>query len=280
MALLSEFPIAGPSGDGTGDMLRQIYDPTGQMRDIFGALASKADLVGGQVPYAQIPHLANNVTLYVDAATGDDANDGTQGKPFKTIQAAINSLPQLLMGAVIISVAAGTYEEDVSFYGFAGGRNAFMGISLQGAGQNQTFIKGMLITQTTIPVWFSNFYISKGNPSGMCGTYFNTAIFENVTFDGENSASSGLIACLSATGGQVYLANCTFKNAPNYAVLCGGFLTAYNLKGTNNKIGIRVGISPGIGGIAIVDSLPEGFATTKYQKVYGNSIIFEGGVQV
>ena len=35
MAIIGEFPIAGPSGDGTGDMLRQIYDPTGQNRDIF-----------------------------------------------------------------------------------------------------------------------------------------------------------------------------------------------------------------------------------------------------
>lgn len=42
MALLSEFPIAGPSGDGSGDMLRQIYDPTGQNRDIFGFAANRS----------------------------------------------------------------------------------------------------------------------------------------------------------------------------------------------------------------------------------------------
>ena len=57
-------------------------------------LKDKADLVDGQVPYEQIPHLANNVTLYVDAATGDDANDGSQEMPFKTIQAAVDSLPK------------------------------------------------------------------------------------------------------------------------------------------------------------------------------------------
>ena len=41
MPLLSEFPVAGPSGDGSGDMLAQIYDPTGQRRDIFGAFANR-----------------------------------------------------------------------------------------------------------------------------------------------------------------------------------------------------------------------------------------------
>lgn len=43
MALLSEFPIAGPSGDGSGDMVAAVYDPTGQRRDIFAALLNKAD---------------------------------------------------------------------------------------------------------------------------------------------------------------------------------------------------------------------------------------------
>lgn len=35
MALLSEFPIAGPGGDGSGDMVAAVYDPTGQRKDIF-----------------------------------------------------------------------------------------------------------------------------------------------------------------------------------------------------------------------------------------------------
>lgn len=64
MALLSEFPIAGPagpagpvgpmgpvgpvgpvgpSGDGSGDMVAAVYDPTGQRRDVFADLSNKAD---------------------------------------------------------------------------------------------------------------------------------------------------------------------------------------------------------------------------------------------
>lgn len=85
-------------------------------------LKTKADLVGGQVPYAQTPHLIKNATLYVDAALGSDANPGTQEAPFKTIQAAVNSLPRDLgTSSVNIYVADGSYQEDVFISGFTGG---------------------------------------------------------------------------------------------------------------------------------------------------------------
>ena len=61
-----------------------------------------ASLVDGQMPYAQAPHLIKNTVLYVDAALGKDANPGTQDKPFKTIQAAVDSLPRDLGGHSII----------------------------------------------------------------------------------------------------------------------------------------------------------------------------------
>ena len=67
MPLLSEFPVAGPSGDGSGDMLAQIYDPTGQRRDIFGAFANRtlSNLTNPQQALANLgagvrPNLADN----------------------------------------------------------------------------------------------------------------------------------------------------------------------------------------------------------------------------
>ena len=65
----------------------------GQVEGLNTALSNKADLVAGQVPYSQIPHLTGNVTIYV-SATGNDNNQGTQESPFQTVQAAINSLPK------------------------------------------------------------------------------------------------------------------------------------------------------------------------------------------
>ena len=76
----------------------------------------------GQMPYAQTPHLTSRVTVYVDASTGNDSNPGTQGQPFKTIQAAVNSLPKdLSTYNANINIADGTYDEDVNIIGFHAG---------------------------------------------------------------------------------------------------------------------------------------------------------------
>ncbi|MEC0228069.1 DUF1565 domain-containing protein [Paenibacillus alba] len=61
-----------------------------------------------------------NMTLYVDGTNGADNNDGSAGKPFKTIQKAVNSAPQFLNQLVVINVAPGTYAEDVNVINFSG----------------------------------------------------------------------------------------------------------------------------------------------------------------
>ena len=62
-----------------------------------------------------------NLTLYVDAALGNDSNDGlTAGTALATIQAAVNKVPKYLVHAVTVSVAAGTYPETVRIEGFVG----------------------------------------------------------------------------------------------------------------------------------------------------------------
>jgi len=54
---------------------------------------------------------AADITLYVNAATGDDTTgDGSNGAPFATIQKAVDSCPRLTDGkTVAVEVAAGTY---------------------------------------------------------------------------------------------------------------------------------------------------------------------------
>jgi hypothetical protein len=69
-----------------------------------------------------------NITLYV-RTDGNDANSGTAdtaGGALKTIQAAINKLPQIINHAVTINVAAGTYNETVTVSGFYGGPSIFI----------------------------------------------------------------------------------------------------------------------------------------------------------
>jgi len=57
-------------------------------------------------------------TIYVDDATGDDANSGlAPNKAKKTIQAAVDILPERLRANVTIDIADGVYREQVSIFG-------------------------------------------------------------------------------------------------------------------------------------------------------------------
>lgn len=59
-------------------------------------------------------------TIYVNGATGNDQNTGlTASKPKKTIQAAVDILPERVTCNVTISIAGGIYHEEVLVYGFA-----------------------------------------------------------------------------------------------------------------------------------------------------------------
>lgn len=71
--------------------------------------------------------------LYVDAYTGDDSNPGTQKLPFRTIQAAIGSLPKNLnKTGVVINIGAGIYNELITISGFYGG-SAYLPLTLIGS---------------------------------------------------------------------------------------------------------------------------------------------------
>lgn len=50
------------------------------------------------------------ITLYVDSNLGNDTNAGTSVAPFRTLQAAVNAVPKIIMHKVLISVASGTYD--------------------------------------------------------------------------------------------------------------------------------------------------------------------------
>ncbi|NQX66815.1 hypothetical protein HQN90_11840 [Paenibacillus alba] len=64
------------------------------------------------------------MSLYVDAVNGADNNDGSAGKPFKSIQRAVNSIPQIVNHTVSVICAAGTYNEDVIIDGFTCAKNS------------------------------------------------------------------------------------------------------------------------------------------------------------
>ena len=104
--------LVGNTENVTATIKSGIYPTITQMNTL---LSKKADLdatntEGGRVVPEQMRFDADQV-LYVDAAAAKDG-DGSESKPFKTIQAAVNAA---YAGADLIrvNIKAGTYAEDV-----------------------------------------------------------------------------------------------------------------------------------------------------------------------
>lgn len=85
------------------------------------------------------------ITYYV-STTGSDTNDGlTSGTAFKTIQHAIDILPQVVNHAVLINILSGTYDEAVNLYGYSG----YGGITIKGGTDLATSVN-YLVTNVTV----------------------------------------------------------------------------------------------------------------------------------
>lgn len=221
----------------------------------------------GQLPYAQTPHLTSNVTLYVDAAAGDDSNPGTQEKPFKTIQAAINSIPDdLYIFSATINLADGTFTGNVLISNKHGGADGY-GITITGT--SSAIVSGTIyIGGCSCRVSVTGITIN-----GPVGVYYSSyAILNNVTINGSSFGVDAVV-------GSVSINNCTINNATTAAIrVGGGTVYANGLSGSENAVGISAGSdAAGLPGLAIIgeNSLS---ATTAYAKYRGGAIIQNGAI--
>ena len=78
-------------------------DQLGQLNDVIEALYNAA---------------GTSITIYVSASRGSDSTgDGTEEKPYSSIQMAANTIPLINSSVITIFVEEGVYLEDVVFYG-------------------------------------------------------------------------------------------------------------------------------------------------------------------
>ncbi|NHN33577.1 pectinesterase family protein [Paenibacillus agricola] len=95
----------------------------GQLSANRGFSVSDADLtalvaaLNGALGPAQT---TGTMTLYVSTTGNDTTGDGSIGLPYRTVQFAINKIPQIVNHSVIINIAAGTYAEAINIAGFNG----------------------------------------------------------------------------------------------------------------------------------------------------------------
>lgn len=69
--------------------------------------------------------IANRI-YYVSPTGSDEQNEGTQEKPFKSIQKVINILPKEINHVITINLEQGIYDENLSIIGFYGGGELYV----------------------------------------------------------------------------------------------------------------------------------------------------------
>lgn len=239
-------------------------------------LAQKADLVDGQVPYDQMHHLTATRDLYVDAAAGDDANDGTEERPFRTIQKAVDSLPRFMTGGrAEIHIAAGTYREDISLVGFTGSASYNPAVCLLGAGIGQTTIQGRIYIACASPVWLDQFSLVAGASGKLLEIYFTTVRMDKLAIDASGAPNAQGAVLLWF--GSLHASDVQVDHGAKAAFSLIGTAFLKGISGQGNTVGVIAGASTiGHPALVVADAIPDGFAGVKYQKNYGSAVLEKG----
>lgn len=162
-------------------------------------------------------YLENDVAYYVATTGSDDTGDGTQNKPFKTIQKAVNMVPKDLAGyTVIINVASGTYVEKLTLNGYFDGKIILIGPTSGGAiidGGNKRHI--ISNNSCAVEVTYLQFKCPTATPAYeglvICtNNSFLTFLF--CTFDGLNTVETTNSLGVNIVGSIVELDTCIFNN--------------------------------------------------------------------
>ncbi|WP_367569028.1 hypothetical protein [Lacrimispora sp.] len=118
--------LAGAKLDKHGDISETVVETLEPIENKFPipAAGEKVKTFFGKILtfLRNIKPLEADVTYYIASSGSDVTGDGTQTKPFKSITKALNTSPKNLNGyTATISIADGTYTEDVYINGFADG---------------------------------------------------------------------------------------------------------------------------------------------------------------
>lgn len=189
-------------------------------------------------------------TIYVSTSGSDAAGDGTESKPYKTIQHAINSISHNIGNQqTTIHVASGTYQEDVVISGFYGGivRLTFGSVT----------IKSLTAYETCVYISGDSLTIAANGKT--YGIYLHRAanVISQIPIT-INGATNGIYATFGSTfaGNQAIVVNsCTYAISAMYTA----HVYISSLAGSKNNNGIQA-----IGGIVSLGSIAAGVASTAY----------------
>lgn len=208
----------------------------------------------------------------------DTTGDGTEAKPFATIQKAVDSLPKNLNGhRNIIHVAAGTYA-GFSISGFYGGAYSNQnGIRISGDENGGTVIAGaveVLSCEAPVGLYFLTV-------TGVSSNY-NISVLSCGGFVGLRSCKC---TGTTAKGGiwiqhtMAAIFDCEVSDKTGAAIaIDGSVVFASNIKGSGNTVCFHVGHSSSGNAGLLIGDLHNIAGTTKYLRDRGGVVFADGAL--
>lgn len=213
--------------------LKTVVDSLSQTQADHESRISSTEILARQI-YNVPQKTTAPSTIYVDGTNGSNNNDGSAVKPFKTIQKAIDSIPQIVNHDVAIWVTAGTYSENVIIRGFSGKASIGLYGSVNGAVDARNYIVSSIQMYTSsCRLIVSGF---KADATATYALYANTCSNVSLSYMSVTATTSSL-AGLSAEASNVYLEASEISNR-NIAVYghVNANILVQGLSGSNNSV--------------------------------------------
>lgn len=241
------------------DIVQEDLENGGNVYQLpFARFTKTVDGIGSFVSDMERIGVSDKTTIYVSTSGNDASGDGSEGKPFKTIQKAINSVPKDLGNKeIIINIASGTYSEEVMISGFYGGllRLAVETVTINSL---SIFDSCVVVSGTSLSIAASGktygLYIHRGA---------NAILQLNTTITGSEYGIYCIYGSRLSARNTVTINSCTFAVACNFASMA--FINA--LTGSKNNNGVQAA-----GGVVTLGSIVSSMASTLYTTTSGGRI--------
>ena len=217
--------------------------------------------------FPERPFVSNApITITVDESGGAD---------YLTIQEAVNQVPYMLRHKYIISIADGTYDEDVYVApivvsGIFTDEGSVMMLQIEGASKNATLVKSFHITSVT----------------GTWGLNLNT-----MNIYGKEPTSDENVSIAIYGSNSVLVNNINFTNATRYGLMAYGsnvYIHSSNFSGQDNAIlskrgsivnfGDSTHTNSGTTTVAVIEVGDGSFAFSRNNSVTAPNLFVTGGI--
>ena len=208
-------------GDVAANLLVKIDDNTAAL------VAHSAD---------SVQQTTADITYYVATTGSDTTGDGTSGLPFKTIQFAIDKLPQIINHIITINLITGTYAEVVTISGFVGKGK----INLNGGTNLATAPNFIIDSIQIISCYLAAINIKGITANNTVGTSYLLKTSKGLNISFCRSVVSVVNYGFYTENSLVYIHTCEISN--KNAVLCATYCSTVafqTLTGSGNAVGLN-----------------------------------------